>query len=97
MQVEELENAKRLSDKALIAQLTCCVKEDRDVTARLLVHLGEVDARGLFRDLGFGSMFDYAVQALHMLRPRRGSGFEPHDWGASSQPHSQWSREASCT
>jgi hypothetical protein len=38
----------------------------REVTARLLVHLGEVDARGLFRDLGFSSMFDYAVQALHM-------------------------------
>jgi hypothetical protein len=32
----------------------------------LVVHLGEVDARGLFRDLGFSSMFDYAVQALHM-------------------------------
>ncbi|HET6335033.1 MAG TPA: hypothetical protein VFG30_17530 [Polyangiales bacterium] len=42
------------------------MKEDRDVTARLLVHLGEVDVRGLFRDLGFSSMFDYAVQALHM-------------------------------
>ncbi|HET6336811.1 MAG TPA: hypothetical protein VFG30_26485 [Polyangiales bacterium] len=36
------------------------------MTARLLVHLGEVDSRGLFRDLGFSSMFDYAVQALHM-------------------------------
>jgi len=66
MQVQELETAKRLSDKALIAQLTRCVKEDRDVTARLLVHLGEVDARGLFRDLGFSSMFDYAVHAFHM-------------------------------
>jgi hypothetical protein len=66
MQVQELEFAKLLSDDELVAKLTCCVKEDREVTARLLVHLGEVDARGLFRDLGFCSMFDYAVQALHM-------------------------------
>jgi hypothetical protein len=66
MQEQELENAKRLSDDALITQLTRCVKEDRDVTARLLVHLGEVDSSGLFRDLGYSSMFDYAVQALHM-------------------------------
>jgi hypothetical protein len=66
MQEQELELAKRLCDDELVARLTCCVKEDREVTARLLVHLGEVDARGLFRDLGFSSMFDYAVQALHM-------------------------------
>jgi hypothetical protein len=66
MQDQELEFAKRLSDDELVTRLTRCVKEDREVTARLLVHLGEVDARGLFRDRGFNSMFDYAVQALHM-------------------------------
>jgi hypothetical protein len=32
----------------------------------LLVHLGEVDARGLYREQAFGSMFDYCVQALHL-------------------------------
>ena len=72
MQEREWEFAKRLSDEELIATLTRCVKEDRDVTARLLVHLGEVDARGLFRDLGFSSMFDYAVQALHMSESEAG-------------------------
>ena len=66
MQEQELAFAKRLSDDALVAKLTCCVKEDRELTARLLIQLGEVDARGLFRDLGFSSMFDYAVQELHM-------------------------------
>ena len=30
------------------------------------VHLGEVDARGLYREQAFGSMFDYCVQALHL-------------------------------
>ena len=66
MQEQELACAKRLNDEALVAKLTCCVREDRELTARLLIQLGEVDARGLFRDLGFSSMFDYAVQALHM-------------------------------
>jgi hypothetical protein len=66
MQEQELACAKRLSDDALVAKLMCCVREDREVTARLLIQLGEVDARGLFRDLGYSSMFDYAVQALHM-------------------------------
>ena len=72
MQEREWEFAKQLRDEELIATLMRCVKEDRDVTARLLVHLGEVDARGLFRDLGFSSMFDYAVQALHMSESEAG-------------------------
>ena len=42
------------------------VQQDRALTARLLLHLGEVEARGLYRDRGFSSMFDYAVEALHM-------------------------------
>ena len=33
---------------------------------RLLVHLAEVDARGLYRERAYSSMFDYCVQALHM-------------------------------
>jgi hypothetical protein len=66
MKEREWEFAKQLKHEELIATLRRCVKEDPEVTARLLVHLGEVDARGLFRDLGFSSMFDYAVQALHM-------------------------------
>jgi len=32
----------------------------------LLVHIAEVDVRGLYRERAFSSMFNYCVQALHM-------------------------------
>jgi 5-methylcytosine-specific restriction endonuclease McrA len=64
--MKELELAKLLSDDELVLRLRRCVREDRELTARLLIHFGEVDARGLYRDQGFSSMFDYAVSALHM-------------------------------
>ena len=56
----------RLDDAQLLAQLRHCVSEERGASARLLVHLGEVDARGLYRDEGFSSMFEYLVRSLHM-------------------------------
>jgi hypothetical protein len=55
-----------INDRALLERLRRCVAEDRRTTALLLVHMGEVDARGLFRDEGFSSMFEYCVRALHM-------------------------------
>ncbi|HET6334578.1 MAG TPA: hypothetical protein VFG30_15250 [Polyangiales bacterium] len=36
------------------------------MSAQLLAHLGEIEARGLHRDLGYESMFEYAVRVLHM-------------------------------
>jgi 5-methylcytosine-specific restriction endonuclease McrA len=59
-------DAVQLGDAELIAGLKRCVAQERVVTARLLVHFGEVDARGLFRDQGYASMFAYAVIGLHM-------------------------------
>jgi hypothetical protein len=59
-------NAERLDDEELIAGLKRCVAQERAVTARLLVHFGEVDARGLYRDQGYDSMFACAVIGLHM-------------------------------
>ena len=59
-------DAERLGDAELIAGLKRCVAQERVGTARLLVHFGEVDARGLFRDQGYDSMFAYAVIGLHM-------------------------------
>ncbi|HKP58503.1 MAG TPA: hypothetical protein VJV78_17375 [Polyangiales bacterium] len=56
----------RLNDVALMAGLHRLVQQDRALTARLLVHLGEVEVRGLFREQAFSSMFEYAVEALHM-------------------------------
>jgi len=64
--MHEIECAKLLGDDELILTLTRCVREDRELSARLLAQLGEVDDRGLYRDQGFSSMFDYVVRALNM-------------------------------
>jgi hypothetical protein len=64
--MRELETASRLGDEELIVQLKRWVREDHEVTVRLLVHIGELDERRLFRDAGYSSMFDYAVRALSM-------------------------------
>ena len=64
--MEELEIVKRLTDDELVLHVRHCVREDRRVTAQLLAHLGEIEARGLHRDLGYQSMFEYAVRVLHM-------------------------------
>jgi hypothetical protein len=60
------QEAARLADDNLLAQLRRLVSQDRALTARLLIHLAEVDARGLYRAAARPSMFDYAVHALHM-------------------------------
>jgi 5-methylcytosine-specific restriction endonuclease McrA len=56
----------RATDQDLIARLGRLVRADRTLSARLLVHLGEVDARGLFREYAYASMFAYCVEELHM-------------------------------
>jgi 5-methylcytosine-specific restriction endonuclease McrA len=67
-----ISQAKRLGEEQLIACLKRLVTQDREVTARLLVHFGEVDARGLYRDQAYQSMFEYAVHALHMSESEAG-------------------------
>jgi hypothetical protein len=64
--MKELETVKRLTNDELVARVRHCVREDRRVTAQLLAHLGEIEARGLHRDVGYESMFEYAVRVLHM-------------------------------
>jgi 5-methylcytosine-specific restriction endonuclease McrA len=64
--MEELEIVKRLTNDELVLRVRHCVREDRRVSAQLLAQLGEIEARGLHRDLGYESMFEYAVRVLHM-------------------------------
>ena len=64
--MDELETVKLLADDELIRRVHHDVREDRRVSALLLAHLGEMDARELHRELGYESMFDHAVRALHM-------------------------------
>jgi len=56
----------RFTDAELVNRLERLVQADRSLSAKLLLHLGELDARGVFRELGFSSMFEYCVRALCM-------------------------------
>jgi hypothetical protein len=65
-ELDALSEVSRVSDTELVCRLQRLVAADRRLSAKLLVHLGEVDARGLYRDHGYSSMFEYAVTALCM-------------------------------
>ena len=53
-----------LSDSALLRDLAHLVRQDRALTARIVAHLGEVDARRLYAPAGHPSMFAYCVEEL---------------------------------
>jgi IS5 family transposase len=55
-----------LDDATLLQRLHTLLARDHRTSALLLAHLGEVDARGLYRDAGYSSLFGYCVGALHM-------------------------------
>ena len=61
-----LDEVQKLRDEALIERLTLSVRNDRRLAVRLLVEMGEVQERGLYRDLGFSSMFVFATRKLGM-------------------------------
>ena len=56
----------KLGDDELIANVKRLLREEHELSAHLLVHLGEVDARQLYRQHAYSSMFEYCVQALHL-------------------------------
>ena len=56
----------RLGDDELIASTQRLMREERKLSARLLVHLAEVDTRQLYRQHAYSSMFEYCVGALHL-------------------------------
>lgn len=60
-----LRRVARLSNDELESELVALVQRDRHLTAELLVHLGEVDARRVHTRWAFSSLFRYCVEALH--------------------------------
>ena len=56
----------QLDDDQLIASTQRLLREERILSARLLEHLAEVDTRQLYRQHAYSSMFEYAVEALHL-------------------------------
>ena len=53
------------SDHALLEALSNLSARSAGLEADLLVHLGEVEARGLALELGFRSLFSYCMEVLH--------------------------------
>ena len=62
-------NLTSLSDSQLIDEVERLVQDDRRLTARLLVHLAEVDTRKLYLKHACPSMHVYCVQRLGMSDP----------------------------
>jgi hypothetical protein len=60
------DDVSRVTNRELIAELRRLVRSDQVLNAQLLVHLGEVDARGLYREHAYPSMFAYCFEGLGM-------------------------------
>jgi 5-methylcytosine-specific restriction endonuclease McrA len=53
-----------LTDQNLITELKNLVQQEREVLAEIIRYLQEVDARRLYLELGYSSLFSFATQAL---------------------------------
>lgn len=57
-------NLKHLTDKVLLADTKVLVGKEREISLKVLHHLREIERRRLFSDLGYSSLFDYAIRCL---------------------------------
>jgi len=55
-----------LSDFELLERVKQLAANERQVTAHLVAHLAELDARRLYLGHGYSSLFTYCTQALHL-------------------------------
>ena len=67
-----LDEVGRVADAELVRRLEQLVRADRALSAKLLVHLGEVDARKLYCERAYSSMFDYCRSGLGMSEAEAG-------------------------
>src|SRR6478609_3464158 len=63
---------KSLADDELLAGLSSIVLRRNQITAEFLAYLAELDARQLFLDLGFSSLFEYCVEKLGLCESTAG-------------------------
>src|SRR5262245_15860156 len=59
-------NLSNLSDEMLLANLTALVGCQREITARFVAHLAEIEDRRLHLVAGFSSMFEFCEEKLRM-------------------------------
>lgn len=55
---------RHLTDKSLLKETKDLVKTETRITLQILHRLREIERRRLFAELGYGSLFDYAVKEL---------------------------------
>ena len=67
--MESSYDLRGLPPDVLLARLQTLLARDHQVTADLLAHLSEVDARKLYLEKACSSMFTYCVERLHMSEP----------------------------
>ena len=53
-----------LSDRELLRETSKLVRHERHLQGAIIDHLAEIQARGLYLERGFSSLFDYAVREL---------------------------------
>ena len=63
---------KSLADDQLLSGLASIVDRRNQITAEFLAYLAELDARQLFLDLGFSSLFEYCVEELKLCESTAG-------------------------
>ena len=61
---------ERVLDADLVAQLVRLLREERRLTAAVLAHLGEVEARRLYLPAACSSMFVYCKAEIDVLLAR---------------------------
>lgn len=57
-------NLSALSNEELVEKLLLLRGRERESTLSILYHLIEIENRGVFRELGYPSLFDYCLRAL---------------------------------
>jgi hypothetical protein len=61
-----VEAAARLSDADLLCRVGELACRERRATVELIAHLAELDRRKLYREQGYGSLFSYCTESLHL-------------------------------
>ena len=67
-----------LSDRELLRETRNLVRHERHLQGAVIDHLSEIDARGLYLERGFSSLFDYAVRELGYSDRGRRSAHRRH-------------------
>ncbi len=61
-----INSVRCLSDEGLLRDIEAAAQHERNATARLIALLAEMDARRLYLEQGYSSLFVYCTQCLHL-------------------------------